>query len=196
MNFFSLPVRIVGAAMVLIAGLCGVLVNESVQRAQGTEVVLRVRGVDPRNLLTGHFVALRFAEALPAGAVCPPGVNDLGNGGQKGIKPWLALKTSGEFARVVGVGATREAAKAFAPVVVQGSASCVFDTPDGPKDLGADIGIERFHASQKDAEALQLALRDSTDDTPHLAIVSIGKDGRARLKGLKINGMSYDLAWW
>jgi len=196
MSFLSLPVRIVAAAVVLIAGLCGVLVNESVQRAQGTEVVLRVQGVDPRNLLTGHYVALRFSEPLPAGAACPDGMEDLGAMRSRDLKPWLALKVIGGQARVVGVGATRDAAKAFGSLQVQGSVSCDPDTADDPRALQLDIGIERFHAAQKDAEALQTALRGSTDETPHLASVSIGKDGRARLKGLRINGKAYDLAWW
>jgi uncharacterized membrane-anchored protein len=190
----SLPVRILGATALLIAGLCGLLVNESVQREQGTEVALRIEGVDPRNLLTGHSVNLQFADTL-AGA-CPPGLEGLSSAKPNAQKPWLALKTSGERTVVVGGGATRDTAKTFAPLLVQGTATCEFDKADGPKRLVLDIGINRFHAAQKEAEALELALRGNTDATPFYALVSIGSDGRARLKGLRVNSKNYDLAWW
>lgn len=60
-----------------------------------------------------------------------------------------------------------------------------------------DIGVDRFHADQDEALAIEKALRQRRQgEAPAFAVVSIGDDGRARLKGVIVDGKRTDLTWW
>jgi hypothetical protein len=61
-----------------------------------------------------------------------------------------------------------------------------------------DIGITRFHAGQAEAEAMERAMRARTPGEParDFAILSVGRDGRARLKGVEVNGRRIELDWF
>jgi hypothetical protein len=59
----------------------------------------------------------------------------------------------------------------------------------------ASIGVSRFHIDQKRAEAMEKALRDRNAQ-PAYAVVSVGDDGKARLKGVIIGGQRADLTWF
>ena len=99
----QLPARILGAGLLLVAMLVGLVVFESRARTAGQEVVLAMEAIDPRNLLTGHYVLLRLTQALPPGQSCPPRTQAYGEGG------WLALRADGVQHRFVGAGPTRDA---------------------------------------------------------------------------------------
>ena len=61
-----------------------------------------------------------------------------------------------------------------------------------------DIGVDRFHAGQDQAQAMEQVLRGRRDPgaAPAFAVVSVGHDGRARLKGVILDGKRTDLDWW
>lgn len=207
----ALALRIGVVAVLLIIALVGLLVREDRARASGQEVRLAMEAVDPRSLLSGHYAALQLVQRLDGGAPCPPDLE--AHYGQN--DSWVALSPApGGVHRVSGAGASRAAALKHGPVVVRGQADCrqtFLAPPRAPEDaapsteerpqetfITLDIGVDRFYADQTQAEALEAALRrqGEAQAPPAFAIVSIGQDGRARLKGVEVDGTRADLNWF
>lgn len=190
-----LPLRILAVAGFLALLLVGLVISENRARDAGQEVTLAMEAVDPRSLLTGHYIDLDLTQRMPPGRPCP---TDLVNRGRQG---WLALKPAGDRHVLAGSGDTREDAGKFGAVLVKGNAWC--------RDLGdvggqaqaavsLEIGVDRFHTAQVDAERMERELRARIVGQPAqaFAIVSVGQDGRARLKAVIIEGKRMDLDWW
>lgn len=200
----GLPVRIMAAAVLLTLGLVGLVVREGVARAQGREVLLPIEAYDPRSVLSGHYVEFQVRDRLPAGTPCPPGVPEVAP-----PKPgWIALAPAGGRHRAVGMADSRAGALKLGPVAVRGRLSCavmpgIFGRPPGgaePPRLATEtleIGVHRFHIDQAQAEAMAKALTRAEPGTAEsLAVVSVGRDGKARLKGVVIDGARTDLDWF
>ena len=192
-----LPIRILAAGLLLVALLVALVIYESRARAAGQEVVLAMEAIDPRNLLTGHYVALRLTQALAPGQACPDRTQRYGEGG------WLALREEGGQHRFIAAGPTREAARgAGGEVLVRGGVYCtrvaLGEAGESAPAVTLDIGVDRFHAGQDEAQAMENILRDrrNASDIPAFAVVSVGGDGRARLKGVILDGKRTDLDWW
>jgi hypothetical protein len=198
--------RILAVDAVSIAALVGLVVRESLARQAGTEVILRMEAADPRALLTGHYVSIALRETLAPGAPCPAGVGESAPsapfGGER-PPSWVALAQTADHASVAGVAPGRTQAQRLAPLVVRGSAWCtpsVAPSDGDPGQVGAvslDLGVDRFHISQAEAErieGLMASQRQSGGPSPVDAIVSIGQDGRARLKGLVVEGRRMELS--
>lgn len=204
----GLALRIALVAGLLILALVALLIREDRARATGQEVRLIMEGFDPRSLLSGHYAALQLTEALPGAGACPPDLE----AHYQTDESWVALAPSrAGHHRVSGGGGTREAASRHGPVVVRGEASCrqgfiapprdgLGDDEDRPEQriVTLDIGISRFYADQQAAEALEAALRDAAapGGAEAFAIISVGRDGRARLKGVEVAGERMDLSWF
>lgn len=191
----ALPLRIAVAAALLAVMLVGFVISESRARAAGREILLPMEAVDPRNLLTGHYSALRLTQALAPGQACPARAWTYREGG------WLSLKEVGGHHRFVGVAQTRAAAqKAGGEVLVRGGVYCArMAFAEGEQNaVTLDIGVDRFHADQQEAQAIDrvLARRRPGETAAAFAAVSVGQDGRARLKGIVIDGRRTDLTWW
>ena len=193
----SEPWRIGLAGAALAASLAGLVSWEGRARAQGQEVALPMEGVDPRGPLTGAYVRLKLREGLPLGAPCPPGTRAEAPGGslEGGARGWIALRQQGNAWRVAGMAADRAGAERLGPVVVRGTAAC-FTAAGGSIDL--DVGINRFHAAEAEAQAMEALLtrRGSGDPPDAYALVSVGRDGRARLSGVLIAGRRVELGWF
>lgn len=201
MRLPSIPVRIAAASAVLALGLVGVVVREGVARAQGEEVRLAITGYDPRSLLTGHYVQFQLVDTVPAEGVCRwvgKRMEPLGGG-------WFAIRRDGAAHRIVGSATTRAAALKLGDIAVRGEANCYgmsWTRPDGqqatsPVSVSLDIGVDRIHLDQAEAEALQKALQDQAGEPPaSWAVVSVGRDGKARLKGLIVGDRRADLDWF
>ncbi|MDF2900077.1 MAG: hypothetical protein K0Q62_136 [Phenylobacterium sp.] len=193
----QLPIRILAAGLLLVALLVALVISESRARAAGQEVVLAMEAIDPRNLLTGHYVALRLTQALTPGQACPDRTQPYGEGG------WLALREDRGQHRFVGAGPTRVAARATGgEVLVRGGVYCtrvaLGEGGESAPAVTLDIGVDRFHAGQDEAQAMEKILRErrNASDIPAFAVVSVGRDGRARLKGVILDGKRTDLDWW
>lgn len=201
------PIRILIVAALCALSLIGLVVRESAARASGTEVLLAMEAVDPRALLSGHYVIVALTENLAADAACPAGSDgdsflpaELG-----ALQPnghWLALRPGERVHSLAGVAASREQALALAPVAVRGNASCTPPTTAGegvdarPGSVRLDLGVSRFHINQADAQRIDAMLREQTGDQQRVfAIVSVGTDGRARLKGLMVEDERLELSW-
>ena len=188
-----LPMRILAAAVLLALVLVGLVIHESRARAAGREVRLPMEAVDPRSLLGGHYVALQLTQAMDPGQPCPPGLPE-------GPKPgWIGLVRTPTGERVGGGGATRAEALTHGVVALKGRVECYAGPAGGefPGRVTLKIGVDRFHADQKQAEALDAALRGRKPNTPDqaFAVVSVGQDGKARLKGVIVGGRRADLTW-
>lgn len=203
----SAPLRILIVAALCVISLIGLVVRESMARDSGTEVMLAMEAVDPRALLSGHYVIVGLQ------TIAPPGTcNALDSGPADG--EWLALAYSGPERPLppppgtpnpyapISRHTSRADAQSAGQFAVRGEANCT-ETTMGSENAPVSIirtnleGVARFHINQADAERIDRLLRAQTPggEMRALAIVSIGRDGRARLKGLSIDGERLELNW-
>ncbi|MGE0741868.1 MAG: GDYXXLXY domain-containing protein [Hyphomonadaceae bacterium] len=185
--------RIIIVASLCAAALVSLVVTEGLARQGGQEALLPIEAVDPRSLLSGHYVMLNLTQRLEPGQVCPP----------EGEWEWMALRRDGEAYRLVGGAPSREEAQQVGPLPVKGTFTCSPPStasegvPATPGWVRLDIGIDRFHINQRDALRIENLLREQAVDESSraFAIVSVGRDGRARLAGLMVDGERLELNW-
>ena len=97
---------------------------------------------------------------------------------------------------MAGAALTREAALKIAPVAVRGRAWCE-GAPAGEEGLvRTALSVDRFHADQDEAEAIERAMRDREGPQRVQAILSVGKDGVPRTRGLIVDGRRIELTWF
>lgn len=185
--------RILAVAGLCAAALIGLVISEGVARSNGQEVALPMEAVDPRALLSGHYVQLNLTQRLNGEEVCP----------ESGDWKWIALRRENDVYGVAGGALSREQAERLGSLPVRGTFTCSPPTPasEGVEAIAGwltlDIGVDRFHINQSDATRIEQVLRaQQPDSEPRaFAIVSVGRDGRARLKALVIDGERFDLSW-
>jgi hypothetical protein len=191
----TLAQRILAAGAICFTALIALVVIEGRARAAGTEVIVAMQPVDPRALLTGHYVILSFSETIPSDGACPPqSIPQFEQG-------WIALSRNGDRHSVSGVAATRQEAQALGEVLVRGSVICSEPVPGADGAAGSvrmQLAVERFHADQDEAVAIEKTLRDTRPgaEAKVFAILSIGADGTPRTKGLIVEGKRVELTWF
>jgi hypothetical protein len=186
--------RILIVAGICAASLIGLVISEGMARNAGTEILLPIEAVDPRALLSGHYVIVAPTQRLEPGEQCPPGEE---------TRKWIAFRAQGDIHVVAGGAGSREDAQLIAPLVARGEFYCNPPTPESdgnpaqPGWVRATLGIERFYINQGEAERIDRVLRDQQpgEEARVFAIVSVGGDGRARLRGLKIDDQRLELDW-
>jgi hypothetical protein len=187
------PTRILALAGLCAAALIGLVVSEGFAREGGQEITLPMAAVDPRAILSGHYVQLNFAEPLEPTEICP----------ESGDWEWVALRPEGDIHVTAGGALSREEAQRIGSLPVKGTFTCSPPTPPSegvegfPGALTLDLGVDRFHINQADATRIERVLREQTpgEETRAFAILSVGRDGRARLRALLIDGERFDLSW-
>lgn len=204
----TLAHRLLAAGALCFFALIGLVVIEGRARASGVEVILPMQPVDPRALLTGHYIQLSFADQLKLGEACPPTIDRSAFIGpfNQPAPGWLALRRDGEVHVLAGEYETRDEAAKAGEVVVRGAASCFVQARFRPGDSAAppeelntvtlDLPIDRFHADQDEAMALEKILRDREQVDRMAAIVSVSPDGTARTKGIVVDGKRIELTWF
>lgn len=187
--------RILAVAAVCAAALIGLVVSEGFAREGGQEITLPMAAVDPRALLSGHYVQLNFTDRLEPTETCPESQADW---------DWVALRPDGSVYVVAGGAESLELAQLAGPLPVKGTFTCSPPTPPTPGvDEGLpgwvtlDLGVDRFHINQADAMRIESVLREQgvDEETLAFAVLSVGRDGRARLRALLIDGERFDLSW-
>ncbi|HYD88557.1 MAG TPA: GDYXXLXY domain-containing protein [Vitreimonas sp.] len=186
-----------GPRILLVAGACalsliGLVVSEGLAREGGQEVLLPIEAVDPRSLLQGHYVLLNLTQRLEPGETCPAG----------GDLEWIALREENGVYVAVGGADSREQAQLLG-LPVKGTFACQEPSPAAadveamPGWVRLDLGVDRFHINQTDALRIERVLSEQRVDEPARAhaIVSIGRDGRGRLRGLMVDGERLELDW-
>ncbi|MBX3430025.1 MAG: GDYXXLXY domain-containing protein [Hyphomonadaceae bacterium] len=187
------PTRILAVSGLCAAALIALVATEGIARASGQEITLPMEAVDPRALLSGHYVRLNFTHQLEAPETCPP--NSSGK--------WLALRPENGVYVPAGSAESRDEAERLGQVPVKGAFTCSAPTPAGagveatPGWLSLDIGVDRFYINQADATRIERVLRDQRpgEQPRAFAVLSVGRDGRARLRALVIDGERFDLSW-
>jgi hypothetical protein len=187
------PTRILAVAGLCAAALIGLVITEGLAREGGQEITLPMEAVDPRSILSGHYVALNFTDRLEQTETCP----------EAGEWEWVALRQDGDIHVAAGGAPSREEAQRLGSLPVKGTFLCSAPTPslDGaepaPGWLTLDLGVDRFHINQTDALRIENVLREQTpgEEVRAFAILSVGRDGRARLRALVIDGERFDLNW-
>jgi hypothetical protein len=187
------PPRILAVAAICAASLIGLVISEGYAREGGQEITLPMAAVDPRSLLQGHYVQLNFTGRLEPTEVCP----------ESGDWDWVALRREGDIYVAAGGALSREEAQRVGPLPVKGTFTCSPPTPASegvepmPGWLTLDLGVDRFHVNQADAMRIERVLREQRADqeTSAFAILSVGRDGRARLRALLIDGERFELSW-
>lgn len=185
--------RILAVAGLCAAALIGLVVSEGFAREGGQEITLPMEAVDPRAILSGHYVQLNFTDRLEPTEVCPAG----------GDWEWVALRPENDIYVAAGGALSREQAERLGPLPVKGTFTCSAPTPatEGiepmPGWLTLDLGVDRFHINQTDAVRIEQVLREQSPEqaTRAFAVLSVGRDGRARLRALLIDGERFELSW-
>jgi hypothetical protein len=186
---FDAPLRILSIATLCALGLVALVVHEGLARASGTEVILRMQAVDPRSLLIGHYVIIDLQETTPADTSCPSGTDGGPPVDGERVR-WVALRPNGDHHSVAGMAMSREAALELAPIAVRGHAWCA------PGSMRTTIGLNRFYTNQTEAQRIERIMRAQRPGEGRVsAIVSVGRDGNARLKGLIVEGERIELRW-
>jgi len=195
------PLRILIVAALCVAALIGLVVREGMARDAGSEFLLAMAAIDPRSLLSGHYVIVDIREPSTIEAPCAP---------PEPTARWIGFAPNGQIvagARVYSaVSATPERSDASVvpeTLVVRGGMTCSppipaqGDIPAIDGWVGVDIGISRFYINQAEAVRIERIMREQNADeaTRVYAIVSVGGDGRARLKGLMVDEARLDLGW-
>jgi len=194
-------IRILAVAALSIAALVGLVVHEGMARDAGAEVVMPMQPVDPQSLLSGHYVVISLQAPLAIGQACPPGAETgiLPNFDASMRKPrWVALAVgAGRHAQVAGVADTQAQARRFAPLTAPGDAYCVASAPDAQGFVATWLGVDRFHLEQGEAQRVADAMSPTSDHpAPVAAILSVGGDGRARVKGVIIGAQRIAPNWY
>jgi uncharacterized membrane-anchored protein len=185
--------RILAVASICAAALIALVASEGFARQGGQEITLPMEAVDPRALLSGHYVQLNFTDRLEANEVCP----------ESGDWKWVALRPQDDIYVAAGGALSRDEAERMGPLTVTGTFTCSPPMPAQPGMEGMpgwltlDLGVDRFHINQADAERIEQVLRDQRagEETRAFAILSVGHDGRARLRALLIDGERFELSW-
>ncbi|HYD71637.1 MAG TPA: GDYXXLXY domain-containing protein [Candidatus Binatia bacterium] len=187
--------RILAVAALCVASLIALVISEGIARESGQEALLPMEAVDPRSLLQGHYVELRLIQRLDPDEPCPQ---------VDGGAEWLAFyRGDRDVLTFAGGAPSREGATQIAPVPVKGTFTCseptitVDGSPGTPGSVELDLGINRFHINQSDALRIERVLREQRpgEETRAFAIVSLARDGQARLKGLVVDGERLELNW-
>ncbi|MGQ0532913.1 MAG: GDYXXLXY domain-containing protein [Caulobacteraceae bacterium] len=184
--------------ILVVAGLCaaaliGLVISEGLAREGGQEVVLPMAAIDPRAIMSGHYVQLNFTDRLEPDETCP----------ESGDWKWVALRPENDIYVAAGGAPSREQAERLGPLPVKGTFTCSPPTPPAEGIEGMDgwltldLGVDRFHINQADAMRIERVLQEQRTDEERraFAVLSVGRDGHARLKALVIDGERFELSW-
>ena len=194
----KLLLRLLAVALVMSAILAGLVARHAWLRSSGQEIYLEMEPVDPRDVLLGHYVALRTGlHQLDIAELDGPDT-----GWARGDTVYVALSET-------ETGAMAPAGVSHQPPpwpFIQGRVHSVRTQPDftEPQQVEGDspslrsepipgserdvlqvrYNLERYYAPSDQALALE-AMR--TEERLRL-IVSLAEDGSAVIKGLEIDG--------
>ena len=201
------PVRLVLVAALMTAFLAGLVAMHAQPRRSGTEIVLAMEPVDPRDILLGHYVEL----VTPLHRLDTRDFDAAGEDWEPGDTVFVKVEPGPDGSWQPAAIYRSEAYPVLtesAAVLVRGKVHSAYEVPDFtdrevvPEDggqpytvpervegsehtvLSVSYNIERYYAGQETALALE-AMRN--EDRLRL-IVSVGPGGNAVIKGLEIDG--------
>jgi uncharacterized membrane-anchored protein len=158
----------------------GTVVFQETQLAQGTPILLETRPVDPRDLLRGDYVILRYdISSVPVNAFTPPVTDPARLNSEQTV--YVELRPEGEFSRLHRASWTPLTAEP-GNVVLRGRA-----LPQGfggdtlPVALEVQYDIERYY------------VREGTGNPRGklTVLVSVPKSGRGIVRQVFVDGVPY-----
>lgn len=169
-------------ALVQTAALFKIVYDKDRLIKNGREITIPVKPVDPRDIFRGDYVTLGYDIARLTGAqVAPLNVDDI----SQGSTAYVTLKPSPDGGWAVAAIAAEQPQAAPADVVLKGRVDRVWrhSTPSNA-EINLRYGIETYFVPEGTGRALESKVREHKID----AIVAVGSDGSAVLKGLVIDG--------
>jgi uncharacterized membrane-anchored protein len=166
-KWLSLESRTVLSALVVLDVVVfgGWIAREEVGRRIGTQVLLPIEGVDPRDLLSGHFVRIRLAAVREA--------HDLGGGLREArVEYCLEPRQDGRW----HVSGRRESVGDACASFIAGRV----DAAGWP-----DFGIDRFYVDEREQDAVRI---DPSSDS--YLVARLDRDGYLHPVDLVIRGRS------
>jgi len=159
----------------------------------GREIVLSVTPVDPRDLFRGDYVTLGYdisritGQALGADEKIPKGI-------ERGSIFYAVLQQQQDAWSVVRISAHYPADVAAGEVVIKGRVRAISTIPATRQQAAAATllgryGIESYFVPEGTGRALEERVRSHSIK----AVVALGADGTAALKGLIVDGERQDL---
>jgi uncharacterized membrane-anchored protein len=176
------PLLIV-VALVQSAALFKMVYDKDRLLKSGHEITMPVKPLDPRDLFRGDYVTLGYDVSTLNKSNTPEGhIADLKAGSVAFVtlsaKPdggWTVKDVAPEFPSQVAAG----------DVVLRGRVKNAWARADGSeKTLNVRYGIETYFVPEGTGRALESKVRDHKIE----AIVAVGGDGTAALKGLVVDG--------
>lgn len=154
----------------------------------GREITLPVVPLDPRDIFRGDYVNLgnNFSMLNHSAAKDGP----LPAGLQRGGVIYVTISPTPEGPwKVVRYGATYPKDAAGGDAVLKGRISSLYGSEEGGEySLGVRYGIESFFVPEGTGKDLEQQVRDRKIE----AVLAIGPDGTAAIKGLVIDGQRHD----
>ncbi|WP_339749497.1 GDYXXLXY domain-containing protein [uncultured Maricaulis sp.] len=195
----SVTIRLALIAAAMTAFLGFLVISHAAARGSGTEVVLDVRGYDPRDIFLGHF-SLITTDLQQLDAAELDGEDDFETGdplyvvlapGSDGLWQPVSLHSqrpdAGPFIHGVVRSSYRDDSAMTDPVtgevIPTGSARQI--------SIRASFNIERYYASRELAQQLDESLRTLNPDGDNgvRLILSLPPNGDAIIKGFEIDGV-------
>jgi len=211
---FTIRLALIAAAMTAFLGY--LVISHASVRANGTEVVLDVRGYDPRDIFLGHFSAIA-TELQQIDASLLAGEDEFESGDPLYVV--LAPGDDGSW-RAVSLHTARPEAGTFIHGYVRSSyrVDSIRTEPRPGTDealetrealaagpvpveriwVHAVFNIERYYASREMAQRFELRLRELNPDGGNgvRLILSLRPNGDAIIKGFEIDGLrQLDRLW-
>jgi uncharacterized membrane-anchored protein len=149
----------------------------------GQEITLPTRPLDPRDIFRGDYVTLGYdisSVHQPSGQQLPdagvtPGATVYVTLAPDPVNQWKAKSVTGKFPSDVGAG----------EVVLKGRVQSLWNPSNGTEaNVNIRYGIESYFVPEGEGKVIEAQVREHKIS----AIVAVGADGTAGLKGLVIDG--------
>ena len=173
-----------------------IIVNRAIHLAHGREIVLDVVPVDPRDLLRGDYVRLSYPASRLNGSIV-----HLPEHPESGMPIFVTLERQGQAPANKWVAVAASTERPALPdtegkVVLRGDLDSwyVQDLAGRANKLSAgdhvnvNYGIETYFIPEGTGAALERMTREGVIKT----IVNVGRDGRAAIKELIVDGERHD----
>jgi uncharacterized membrane-anchored protein len=181
----SLRAKVLGLLALSTAFLALMVAQEQMRRQMGTEIVLRARPVDPRDLLRGAYVTLAYDVERVRLPDLPTPADP--SGWKAGDQLFLGLAEENGAWKPVSLGREKPATGPAIRALYRSREDYADVTAPGanmPVDILIDIGADHYYADETTAKALEKDIRENGLDI----ILAVGGDGGLSIKGLVLNG--------
>lgn len=168
-----------------VAVVGGMIVNEEIGRARGTEVLLEVRAFDPMDMLSGRYVSTPLAMArLESAKVAHPEPTP-----EAGSRVYVRLRKGETYWEAAEVSATRPDPSA-GPFLRARTGWFWSRQPELNLSIQLEYDIDRFYISE---DAADPSVWDTGENRRHqLAVVArVDSSGRAHVVDLRVDGRPY-----